>query len=73
MKKAGRFFTKFMGMRCICTLLEFSQLVVQGLWEKDPDIYQISFFKNEAMKYIKKYHNYRIIREKLPDLGELVK
>ena len=60
-------------MRCISTLLDFSQLVVQGLWEKDPDVYQISFFRDEAMNYRKKFYNYSIIREKLPDLGELVK
>lgn len=61
----GRHFTKFMGVRCICTLIDFSQMIVQGLWEKENEIFQIDFFLNKATKYMK--------RDKYPDFSELVK
>ena len=64
LKRAGRFYTKYMGMRCIQTLLDFSQMIVQGLWEKDYNVFQIDFFATQASKYMK--------REKYPDIKDLV-
>ncbi|CAD8205461.1 unnamed protein product [Paramecium octaurelia] len=63
-RQRGRFQTKFMGARCINNILQFSQCIVQGIYETDNPINQIEFFANKAKDYIKK--------GKMPVFQELV-
>lgn len=64
LRNMGRRQLKFMGIRCISSVLEFCQMVVQGLWEKDKDVIQIQFFAVDAPKFIK--------NQKYPEFRELV-
>ncbi|KAM3136562.1 hypothetical protein pb186bvf_011365 [Paramecium bursaria] len=64
LRRMGKRQARFIGIRCISTLLNFSQCIIQGLYETDNHIRQIGFFYDEYQKYIKK--------SKLPEFQELL-
>ena len=60
---------KFMGLRCVLNLIDFSQTFIQGVWGTDSSYKQLTFFQDDD--------NFRILKKKFfkkaPSLSEIQK
>jgi hypothetical protein len=57
---------KYMGLRCLMTIIEFRQMFIQGLWVGFESLQQLRFFNEDNLARVQR----KIKR--LPTVGELI-